>query len=102
MAALKKLQLQDFIAKNQAKFLAQIKENLTFGEFIVIIDFSKNYSFVLKDQVQSFHWKNIHKHYFLNAVQGEQLTHCHLNPGQSWIWKSNGSSSKLHLESMGL
>ena len=29
MAALKKLQLHDFIAKNQAKFLAERKESLT-------------------------------------------------------------------------
>ena len=59
MAALKKLQLHDFIAKNQAKFLAYKKENLTSGEFIVIADFSENYSFVVQDEVQSFHWNNL-------------------------------------------
>ena len=59
MAALKKLQLHDFIAKNQAKFLAYKKENLTSGEFIVIADFSENYSFVVQDENQSFHWNNL-------------------------------------------
>ncbi|KAL5515849.1 hypothetical protein EMCRGX_G001083 [Ephydatia muelleri] len=59
MAALKKLQLHDFIAKHQAKFLAQKKENLTHGEFLVIADFSENYSFVVQDEVQSFHWNNL-------------------------------------------
>lgn len=59
MAALKKLQLHDFIAKNQAMFLAERKENLIPGEFIVIADFSLNYSFVVQDEVQSFHWNNL-------------------------------------------
>ena len=59
MAALQKLQLHDFIAQNQAKFLADKKENLTSGELIVIADFSVNYSFVVQDEVQSFHWNNV-------------------------------------------
>ena len=59
MAALKKLQLHNFIAKNQAKFLAYKKENLTSGEFIVIADSSENYSFVVQGEVQSFHWNNL-------------------------------------------
>ena len=59
MAALKKLQLHDFIAKNQAKFLAEKKDSLTPGEYIVIADFSENYSFVVQDEIKSFHWNNL-------------------------------------------
>ncbi|KAL5484241.1 hypothetical protein EMCRGX_G020703 [Ephydatia muelleri] len=54
-----KLQLHDFIAKNQATFLAEKKESLSSGEFLVIADFSENYSFVVQDEVQSFHWNNL-------------------------------------------
>eukprot|EP00731_Ephydatia_muelleri_P014922 Em0008g642a len=59
IAALQKLQLHDFIAKNQATFLAEKKEGLSPGEFLVIADFSENYSFVVQDEVQSFHWNNL-------------------------------------------
>ena len=59
MAALKKLLLHDFIAKNQAWFLADKKESLTHGGFLVIADISENYSFVVQDEVQSFHWNNL-------------------------------------------
>ena len=55
IAALQKLQLHDFIAKNQATFLAE----KTPGEFLVIADFSENYSFIVHDEVQSFHWNNL-------------------------------------------
>eukprot|EP00731_Ephydatia_muelleri_P017532 Em0010g630a len=59
MVALEKLKLHDYIAKNQAKFVAEKKERLNPGEFIVIADFSDNYSFVVQDEVQSFHWNNL-------------------------------------------
>ena len=49
----------DFIAKNQATFIAEKKESLSSGEFLVIADFSENYSFVVQDEVQSFHWNNL-------------------------------------------
>ncbi|KAL5490948.1 hypothetical protein EMCRGX_G016154 [Ephydatia muelleri] len=59
MVALEKLKLHDYIAKNQAKFVAEKKERLNPGEFIVIADFSENYSFVVQDEVQSFHWNKL-------------------------------------------
>ncbi len=33
--------------------------NLSEGEFLVIGDFSENYSFIIQDAVQSFHWSNL-------------------------------------------
>ena len=39
MASLQKLQLHDIIAKNQARFIAEKKESLSDGEFVVIADF---------------------------------------------------------------
>ena len=47
---LKKLHLHDFIAKNQARFVSEKKEHLSLGEFLVIGDFSENYSFLVQDE----------------------------------------------------
>ena len=55
---LKKLLVHDFIAKMQTGFMQKKKESLKEGEFLVIADFSENYSFVVQDAVQSFHWNN--------------------------------------------
>lgn len=59
MEYLLKLRLHDFIARQQAKFISEKKETLGSGEFLVVADFSENYSFVIQDEVQSFHWKNL-------------------------------------------
>ncbi|KAL5518045.1 hypothetical protein EMCRGX_G003713 [Ephydatia muelleri] len=55
---MQKLQLHDLIAKMQADFMRQKKQNLGPGEFLVLADFSENFSFVVQDEVQSFHWNN--------------------------------------------
>lgn len=48
----------DFIAKQQSSFLNKVKENLGSSEYLVMLDFSENYSFVLQDAAQSYHWNN--------------------------------------------
>ena len=55
---LETLKQHDFIAKQQGRYLNDVKENLLPGEFLVIGDFSENYSFVVQDEAQSFHWNN--------------------------------------------
>ena len=52
------LRKHDFIAKQQASFLADLKANLKEGEVIVMGDFSENYSFIILDAVQGYHWNN--------------------------------------------
>ena len=52
---LKKLHLHDFIAKNQARFVSEKKVYLSLCEFLVIGNFSENYSFIVQNEVQSFH-----------------------------------------------
>jgi len=47
-----------FIARQQSSFQTQLKDKLLPGEFLVIADFSENYSFVLQDAAQGFHWNN--------------------------------------------
>jgi hypothetical protein len=39
-------------------FLKELKCNLQSGEFVVLCDFAENYSFVLQDEAQGFHWNN--------------------------------------------
>ena len=47
-----------FIAKQQSLFQTDAMSSLLPGQFIVIHDFSENYTFVLQDAAQGFHWNN--------------------------------------------
>ena len=47
-----------FIAKAQPHYLRTLKENLQQDEVIILLDFAENYSFVIQDAVQGFHWGN--------------------------------------------
>ena len=47
-----------FIADSQKHYLQSCKENLSFDTCIVIMDFSENYSFIIKDSVQAFYYNN--------------------------------------------
>jgi len=49
----------DFVARQQAQFLQEVKRTLKPCEFLVIGDFAENYSFVVQDAAQSFHWNNL-------------------------------------------
>jgi len=46
------LRTHDFIAKQQAAFLAERKNELKPGEIVVIGDFAENFSFVIQDAAQ--------------------------------------------------
>ena len=52
------LRPHSFIATQQASFYTAHKATLKRGEFLVTADFSENYSFVLQDAAQGFHWNN--------------------------------------------
>lgn len=54
-----KLTPHHHIARVQSAFLSSLKEKITHGEAIVIMDFAENYSFVVQDASQSFHWNNL-------------------------------------------
>lgn len=47
-----------FIASQQASFFNECKAFLKKDELLVTADFSKNYSFLIQDEVQGFHWNN--------------------------------------------
>ena len=47
-----------YVAKKQAVFFKQLKENLQFWECVIVLDFVENYSFSIQDAAQGFHWNN--------------------------------------------
>jgi len=57
--SLPRLLHHDFIAKQQSRFLQESKEKLLPGEVIILGDFAENYSFIVQDAAQSFHWNNL-------------------------------------------
>ena len=52
------LRPHSFIASEQASFYTWRKTSLQTGEILVTADFSENYSFILQDASQGFHWNN--------------------------------------------
>ena len=48
-----------YVSKAQSKYLSELKENIDGDTVIFLGDFSENYSFVVQDEVQSFHWNNM-------------------------------------------
>lgn len=68
----------DFIAHKQASYISTVKENLKEGEFLVSLDFAENYSFVVQDAIQSFHWNNaqatVHP-YVIYYNNGDEIEH---------------------------
>ena len=55
---LQKLIPHSFIATQQASFFTESKSTLEPNELLVQADFSENYSFILQDSSQGFHWNN--------------------------------------------
>lgn len=53
-----KLIPHEFIAKKQSQYLNQVKQDLKLNKFVVISDFSENYTFLVQDEVQGYHWSN--------------------------------------------
>ena len=47
-----------FISKAQSNFLKYKKETVSQNEAIILLDFAENYSFIIQDAVQGFHWEN--------------------------------------------
>jgi hypothetical protein len=45
-----------FIAKTQSSYLKHLKETIKPDEVIVLGDFAENYSFVIQDEIQGYHW----------------------------------------------
>ena len=55
---LDKLTSHSFIAKSQAQYLKNRKESIHFDTAIILVDFSKIYSFVVPGEVEEFYFNN--------------------------------------------
>ena len=51
-----KLNSHSYIAKAQSSHLKLWKEIIDENLIIVLVDFSENYTFVVQDEIQSYHW----------------------------------------------
>lgn len=47
-----------YVAEQQSAFLKHTKDTLRRNEFDIISDFAENYSFVMQDEIQAYHWMN--------------------------------------------
>ena len=47
-----------YISNHQSAYLKHLKENLKEGEVIILLDFAENYSFLIQDAAQGYHWDN--------------------------------------------
>ena len=74
-----KLMKHHYVAKKQAEFFKQLKENLQFGECITVLDFAEYYSFLVQDAAQVFHWNNsqtaIHPFVIYYVDRSSKLAH---------------------------
>jgi hypothetical protein len=60
IARLAVLQPHSFVAVQQAMYFKEFKSDLQVDVVIVLCDFAENYSFILQDEAQGFHWNNTH------------------------------------------
>ena len=76
----KKYQVHVFITKKQSSAFKNAMEHLKEDTLLVICDFAENYSFVVQDEVQSFHWNNgmVTLHPFVGYYLKDEVLH-HVN-----------------------
>ncbi|XP_046689161.1 uncharacterized protein LOC124375086, partial [Homalodisca vitripennis] len=53
---IEKLIPHSYIAKSQSSYFKSLKDNCAPNEAIISMDFSENFSFVIQDEVQGYHW----------------------------------------------
>jgi hypothetical protein len=46
------------MASKQSKLLNKLKSTIESGECVVLCNYAKNYSFILHDKAQGYHWNN--------------------------------------------
>ena len=53
------IMVHSYIAKAQSEHLQKLKNEIKSDSIIFLGDFVENYRFVVQDEVQSFHWRNL-------------------------------------------
>lgn len=70
------LMKHDFLAKSQASYFTQIKNEVKEGEFIISLDFAENYTFHVQNAIQAHHWANtqatLHPYVIYYCQNGEK------------------------------
>lgn len=95
VSATEALILHDFIAARQREHFSQLKLNLLKpGEAVISMDFSENYSFLIQNSIQSFHWSNEQAtvHPFIAYYKNEAGELCH----DSYIIISDSMKHESH------
>ena len=77
--AVVKLLRHHFVSKKQAIFCKKTKNNLELDEGLLVMDFSENYSFIVQDAAQGYHWENsqctLHPFVFYFKMQDSTIGH---------------------------
>lgn len=55
---LTELQVHHYVSKKQAQYLRDLKATVPKHEAIILMNFAENYSFLVQDAPQSYHWNN--------------------------------------------
>ena len=55
---IRNLTVRHFIAESQNMYFKCAKDNLSEGECVTVLNFAENYSFIVQDAVQGFHWNS--------------------------------------------
>ena len=56
--SIRNLTVHHFISVRQQNYIDQLKQNLCSNEVLLLLDFAENFSFLVQDAVQGFHWEN--------------------------------------------
>lgn len=74
------LKKHHFISKAQSKYLSELKENLSTNVCVALCDFAENFTFIIQDEIQSFHWSNpqatLHPYVFYYKQNGDDRIYC--------------------------
>ena len=67
-----------YVAKAQSKFFKNLRDSLPSHEAVLVGDFSENFSFVVQDATQGFHWDNSQctLHPFVLYMGGLHKSYC--------------------------
>ncbi|XP_037033164.1 uncharacterized protein LOC119072128 [Bradysia coprophila] len=78
---LEKLITHIFITNEQTAFLKWCRDSLKIGEFLIWGDFAENFSFVIQNEAQGYHWarKQATVHPFVIYYKNEKNELAHLN-----------------------
>ena len=75
---LTELKKHHYVAKIQSQYLKETRESLDETQCLVLADFAENYSFLVQDEIQSFHWVNQQAtlHPFVYYYKADNITKC--------------------------